>query len=193
MGLILTWGPGHFSLDALAERWLRARLPLLFDYEIWPNDALRHVIVVGVGFGGVAAARALKNAPCQVTVINRHNFHLFKPLLYQVATAALSPADLAAPIRDFSATSQNARVLTGRVTDVQRDENCVVLEDERTLACDHLVIATAPGKTIPARNPGSRLPLTSRTLKARLICGGASCSCLNALRTRKRRAAGRGS
>ena len=92
LGLILTWGPGRFSLDALGERWLQARLPLLFDREIWRNDTLPHVIVVGAGFGGVAAARALKNAPCRVTVIDRHNYHLFQPLLYQVATAGLSPA-----------------------------------------------------------------------------------------------------
>ena len=142
LGLILTWGPGRFSLDALGERWLRAQLPLLFDREIWRNDTLPHVIVVGAGFGGVAAARALKNAPCRVTVIDRHNYHLFQPLLYQVATAGLSPADIAAPIRELFRDQPNARVRMGRVTDVQRDENCVVLEDGRALAYDHLVIAT---------------------------------------------------
>jgi NADH dehydrogenase/putative oxidoreductase len=142
LGLILTWGPGRFSLDALGERWLRARLPLLFDRDIWRNEALPHVIVVGAGFGGVAAARALKNAPCRVTVIDRHNYHLFQPLLYQVATAGLSPADIAAPIRELFRDQPNARVLMGRVTDIQRDDHCVVLEDGRALAFDHLVIAT---------------------------------------------------
>lgn len=77
-----------------------------------------------------------------MTVINRHNFHLFKPLLYQVATATLSPADISAPIRELFRDQPNARVLTGRVTNVQCDENYAVLEDERTLTCDHLVIAT---------------------------------------------------
>jgi len=75
-------------------------------------------------------------------VIDRHNYHLFQPLLYQVATAGLSPADIAAPIRELFRDQPNARVLMGRVTDVQRDENCVVLEDGRALAYDHLVIAT---------------------------------------------------
>ena len=63
------------------------------------TDRSPHVVVVGSGFGGMAAARGLRRAPVQVTIIDRSNHHLFQPLLYQVATAALSPADIAAPIR----------------------------------------------------------------------------------------------
>ncbi|MBV9816100.1 MAG: FAD-dependent oxidoreductase, partial [Alphaproteobacteria bacterium] len=72
---------------------------------------LPRVIVAGAGFGGLAAARELARAPVQVTVIDRHNYHLFQPLLYQVATAALSPADIAEPIRVVLRRQQNATVL----------------------------------------------------------------------------------
>ena len=61
--------------------------------------ALHHVVIVGGGFGGLYAARALRNAPVRVTLIDRHNHHLFQPLLYQVATGGLSPANIAAPLR----------------------------------------------------------------------------------------------
>ena len=76
------------------------------------------VVIVGVGFGGLAAARALRKAPVEVVLIDRRNYHLFQPLLYQVATAALSPADIAWPIRSILAGQANARVELGRVTGV---------------------------------------------------------------------------
>jgi NADH dehydrogenase len=69
------------------------------------------VVIVGAGFGGLEAARALAQSPVDVTVIDRHNYHLFQPLLYQVATAALSPADIAQPIRAVLCHQQNATVL----------------------------------------------------------------------------------
>src|SRR5947209_20527907 len=68
------------------------------------------VVIVGAGFGGLRAARALRNAPVQVTVIDQNNHHLFQPLLYQVATAALSPADISAPIRGILRKQANANV-----------------------------------------------------------------------------------
>lgn len=142
LGLIATRGPGRFSLDALGERWLRARLPTLFDRDVWRDERLPHVIVVGAGFGGVAAARALKNAACRVTVIDRRNYHLFQPLLYQVATAGLSPADVAAPIRELFRDQPNARVLMGRVSGVDKHAKQVTLEDGRSFGFDYLVVAT---------------------------------------------------
>ncbi|HEX8903583.1 MAG TPA: FAD-dependent oxidoreductase, partial [Longimicrobiaceae bacterium] len=82
--------------------------------------AVPNVVVVGGGFGGLWAARALRNAPVTVTLVDRRNHHLFQPLLYQVATAALSPADIAAPIRSVLRRQKNAEVLMGEVVDVDR-------------------------------------------------------------------------
>ena len=79
------------------------------------------VVIVGAGFGGLVAARRSKVAPVNVTVIDRRNYHLFQPLLYQVATAGLSPADIAAPIRGILRDQRNAEVLMARVTGVDRD------------------------------------------------------------------------
>ena len=76
------------------------------------------VVIVGAGFGGLAAARALARAPADVIVIDRRNYHLFQPLLYQVATAALSPADIAWPIRAILGRQANASVQMGKVVDV---------------------------------------------------------------------------
>src|SRR5215469_14361646 len=78
----------------------------------------QRVVIIGAGFGGLEAARKLARAPVEVTVIDRHNYHLFQPLLYQVATAALSPADIAEPIRAVLRHQQNATVLLDEVTGV---------------------------------------------------------------------------
>src|SRR5919197_1764593 len=75
-----------------------------------------HVVVVGGGFGGLYAARALARHPIRVTVIDRQNYHLFQPLLYQVATAAVSPGDIAEPIRAILRKFRNVRVLLGEAT-----------------------------------------------------------------------------
>ena len=72
-----------------------------------------HVVIVGGGFGGLNAAKALRDAPVRVTLIDRTNHHLFQPLLYQVATASLSPADIAVPIRSVLSRQRNVRVLLG--------------------------------------------------------------------------------
>src|SRR5438128_618497 len=79
---------------------------------------LPRVVIVGAGFGGLWAAKTLANAPVEVVVIDRQNYHLFQPLLYQVATAALSPADIAAPIRSIVSTYRNVTVIPGTVEGV---------------------------------------------------------------------------
>ena len=105
--------------------------------------APRHrVVILGAGFGGLSAAKALANAPVEVTVIDRRNYHLFQPLLYQVATAGLSPADIAAPIRSILRGQANARVLLGRVQGIDRRSRDVLLEDGRRIPFDSLVVAT---------------------------------------------------
>ena len=80
-----------------------------------------HVVLVGAGFGGLAAARALRRAPVRITILDRSNHHLFQPLLYQVATAALSPADIAAPIRRIFRHQANVTVMLADATADQRD------------------------------------------------------------------------
>jgi NADH dehydrogenase len=100
------------------------------------------VVILGAGFGGLSAAKGLAGAPVDVTVIDRRNYHLFQPLLYQVATAALSPADIAEPIRSILRRQTNARVLLGRVQDIDRQTREVLLEDGRRIAFDSLIVAT---------------------------------------------------
>src|ERR1700742_251204 len=99
------------------------------------------VVIVGAGFGGLEAAKALARAPVEVLVIDRHNHHTFQPLLYQVATAALSPADVAWPIRHIVRDQANATVLMNRVTGVDTAAK-VVLTDARPVSYDYLVLAT---------------------------------------------------
>ncbi|GAC1350033.1 MAG: NAD(P)/FAD-dependent oxidoreductase [Ktedonobacteraceae bacterium] len=100
-----------------------------------------HVVIVGAGFAGLHTARGLRSAPVRVTVIDRTNHHLFQPLLYQVATASLSPADISAPIRGVLGKHANTEVMLGEVTgvDVQRQR---VLMDDQVVSYDYLVLAT---------------------------------------------------
>ncbi len=107
-----------------------------------PDSGNSHVVIVGGGFGGLAAARGLADAPVRVTLIDRRNHHLFQPLLYQVATAGLNPADIAAPIRTMLADQTNARVLLGEVIDVDPGAGNVTLDDGTVIGFDHLVLAS---------------------------------------------------
>ncbi|MDE2149230.1 MAG: NAD(P)/FAD-dependent oxidoreductase [Gammaproteobacteria bacterium] len=101
-----------------------------------------HVVIVGAGFGGLTAAQGLKCAAVDLTVIDRRNFHLFQPLLYQVATAGLNPADIAWPVRSILRRQRNATVLLGEVTGVDKAAAAVVLGDGRVIPFDRLIIAT---------------------------------------------------
>ncbi len=100
-----------------------------------------HVLVVGGGFGGIAAARRLAGRPVRVTVVDRRNHHLFQPLLYQVATAGLNPSDIAAPIRSILRRQQNATVLLGEVIDVDTGGRTVMLSDGARMDYDYLILA----------------------------------------------------
>jgi len=100
------------------------------------------VVIVGAGFGGLAAAKALANRDVDVTVVDRRNHHLFQPLLYQVATAALSPADIAAPIRAILAGAKNIRVLLDEVKDIDSGACAVRLASGARLDYDWLILAT---------------------------------------------------
>jgi NADH:ubiquinone reductase (H+-translocating) len=101
-----------------------------------------HVVIVGGGFGGLYCAKALKGAPVRITLIDRRNFHVFQPLLYQVATASLSPADIASPIRSVLRGQRNVQVWLGEVTDVDVARREVRLDDGVAAHYDYLVLAT---------------------------------------------------
>ncbi|MBI1914297.1 MAG: NAD(P)/FAD-dependent oxidoreductase [Planctomycetes bacterium] len=100
-----------------------------------------HVVIVGGGFGGLSAARALRKAPVRVTLVDRRNFHLFQPLLYQVATGQLSPANIAAPLRAVVSKQKNTRVLLADVVGIDANTRRVLFSDG-TLDYDVLVLAT---------------------------------------------------
>lgn len=102
---------------------------------------MSHVVIVGAGFGGLAVAKSLAEVPVDITLIDRQNHHLFQPLLYQVATAGLSPADIAWPIRQLVRRQRNVRVLMGEVTGVDPARKVVMLGDS-PVAYDWLVLAT---------------------------------------------------
>jgi NADH dehydrogenase len=107
-----------------------------------PDRTRKRVVVIGGGFGGLYAVRALRNIPVDITLIDRRNFHLFQPLLYQVATASLSPGDIASPLRNVLRRQRNVRVWLGEVTDIDPDAQCVKLADGDTVGYDWLVVAT---------------------------------------------------
>ncbi len=105
-------------------------------------DRKHRIVIVGGGFGGLAAAKALNHADAEIVLIDRRNHHLFQPLLYQVATAALSPSEVAWPIRHLLRRQKNARVLMATVTGVDKGRREVLLEDGSTEPYDTLVLAT---------------------------------------------------
>jgi NADH:ubiquinone reductase (H+-translocating) len=102
-----------------------------------------HVVIVGGGFGGLEAANKLGKQPVRVTLIDRNNYHLFQPMLYQVATSGLAPADIAAPIRDtLHKHKKNTCVLTEEVIGVDKQQQLVFIQDEPPLHYDYLILAT---------------------------------------------------
>ena len=161
------------------------------------------VIIVGAGFGGLEAAKALRRAPVDITVIDRHNHHCFQPLLYQVATAALSPAEVAWPIRHILRRQKNATVLMAEVTGVDVARASVVLTASGAFAYDYLILATGATHSYfghdewagsrPASSASRTRPDIRRTNPARLRAGRAGRGRRRAaaaadLRDRRRRA-----
>jgi len=104
----------------------------------------RHIVIVGAGFGGLRAARALKHADVRITVIDRRNYHLFQPLLYEVATAGLSPNDIAYPIRAVLRRQKNTRVFLAEVVAIDTKRRKVILQDGE-VEYDYLILATGAG------------------------------------------------
>ena len=140
--------------------------------------AKSRIIIIGGGFGGLSAAQALKSAPVDVTLIDRRNYHLFQPLLYQVATGSLSPGEVAAPLRGVLGRQKNTRVLMGDVQDIDPVSKRVQLADGASFEYDALIVAAGSQSSIPGRtrtdartpgiwqlSPNARHHSTSRHLR----------------------------
>ncbi len=110
------------------------------------NSPSPHVVIVGGGFGGLAAAKRLRKTPARVTLIDRYNHHVFQPLLYQVATSVLSPGQIGSPLREILANQRNTMVLLGEVTGVEKEQQYVIVNSADRegvrLRYDYLVLAT---------------------------------------------------
>ncbi len=175
LGLIALRGPGPIAADARLKRQLARWFPPL---ESWADAALAdvpHVVIVGAGFGGLKAAHGLRLAACRVSVIDKRNYHLFQPLLYQVATASLSPADVATPIRSLFRDQHNVRVLLGEVADVETTIRQVILRDGSRINYDYLVLATGARHSYFGRDdwepyaPGLKQIDDATTIRRRLL------------------------
>src|SRR5215468_6661276 len=124
--------------------------------EIEEQMAQPRIVIVGGGFGGLAAAKALKNASAEIILIDRTNHHLFQPLLYQVATSVLSPNQIGFPIRWILQNQKNATVILGEVTGVDKENRCVFVSDsdrqDVPIAYDYLILATGASHSYFGRN-----------------------------------------
>ena len=133
------------------------------------------VAILGGGFGGLACAKALGGTRHRVVLIDQRNYHLFQPLLYQVATAALSPADVAAPLRHVVARYKNVEVLWGEATGIDLARRQILIKDQPPVAWDRLVIATGASYSWfghpewAALAPGLKTLSDARTIRARLL------------------------
>src|ERR1700687_3042936 len=114
------------------------------------------IVIVGGGFGGLAAARALRKVPAKIILIDRTNHHVFQPLLYQVATSVLSPGQIGSPIRGILRNQKNTTVILGEVTGVDKDQKCVFISDvdrqNVQLSYDYLILATGAGHSYFGHN-----------------------------------------
>ncbi len=127
------------EMSATGDSKVLSQKPELVENK--PATTKPRVVIVGAGFGGLQAARALNKVPVDVTVIDRSNHHLFQPLLYEVATAVLSPADISAPIRNILKKQTNTRVILAEVTGVDLKQQWVLIHD-RSVPYDYLILAT---------------------------------------------------
>jgi NADH dehydrogenase/putative oxidoreductase len=134
-------GGGTLSADRLISILLTKYIPQLDVRDPRLLEGLPRVVIIGAGFGGIACAASLRKAPITVTLVDQTNYHLFQPLLYQVATAGLSPGDIASPVRPLFRNDFGTRVLLGAVTGVDTDRQAVMI-GEREIDYDYLVVAT---------------------------------------------------
>lgn len=134
-----------------------------------------HIVIIGAGFGGLAAAQGLARAEADVTVIDRYNHHLFQPLLYQVATAALSPADIAWPIRHILRRQKNTSVLLDAVIGVDTETRRVMTEGGHTVPWDYLIVATGARHSYFGKNewekdaPGIKTIADATSLRQKIL------------------------
>jgi NADH dehydrogenase len=122
------------------------------------------IVIVGGGFGGLDAAKRLRKADADVIIIDRHNHHVFQPLLYQVATAALSPGDIASPIRWILRRQANVRVLLATVTSVDTPSKTITLDDGTTMRFDFLILATGATHSYFGNNDWAKFAPGLKTL-----------------------------
>ena len=147
------------------------------DLTPTPADARPHVVIIGAGFGGLACAQALGGRAVRVTVVDKRNYHLFVPLLYQVATAALSPADIAEPIRKVLRRHRNIDVVMAEVTGVDVAGRRVLFDGLGFIPYDRLVIATGSEYNYFGSDewadfaPGLKTVADARQIRARILLG----------------------
>src|ERR1700720_3270672 len=126
------------------------------------SESVPRVVIVGGGFGGLAAAKALKNTPAQVILIDRTNHHLFQPLLYQVATSVLAPGQIGSPIRNIVRKQSNTTVILGEVTGLDRETQCIFVDGaDRSrvpVPYDFLVLATGVTHSYFGHDESESLP-----------------------------------
>ena len=134
-------GGGTVSLDRLIGGRLRRQFPEVDGKPAFSLEGLPRVVILGAGFGGMSCAKALRHAPVAVTLVDRANHHVFQPLLYQVATASLSPGDIATPIRSFFRDAFNVRVVYAEATGIDAVARVLKL-GELSIPYDFLVVAT---------------------------------------------------
>jgi putative oxidoreductase len=139
--MLLIHGAGPVSIDGLLWRQALRWYPKLAGPTAAELVGLPRIVIVGAGFGGMACAVGLRSARASVTLIDRANYHLFQPLLYQVATAALSPGDIAVPERSLFRDDPHVRVLLGAVSGIDRQRRTVLIGNT-AVPFDYLVIAT---------------------------------------------------
>jgi NADH dehydrogenase/putative oxidoreductase len=140
LAILAVHGGGVLAIDALARRW-QSRLFSIPSSGGLASRGWPRVVIVGAGFGGLRCAQALRGTKAAVTLIDRNNFHLFQPLLYQVATAALSPGDIAMATRQIFRDAPATRLLLSTVTGIDTEKR-LVLTERREIPYDYLVLAT---------------------------------------------------
>jgi NADH dehydrogenase len=134
----MQWKGGN---NVMARRTTPTRMPQTAKNEPQPLTTIPHVVIVGGGFGGLAAAKKLAKLPVKVTVIDRTNHHLFQPMLYQVATLALTPGDIASPLRTIL-RQKNTNIVMAEVTGVDTQHGLVLMENNTSVHYDYLILAT---------------------------------------------------